>query len=96
MFGEAEGAAVYGDKGYVVLGNNSWRAYGSRNKLLRNERGSYDNTVACHLGNAAWRAGRTLRFDAKDYRFIDDEDAAQYVPRPEYRKPWLLPAPEDM
>jgi len=125
MFGESEGAAVYGDKGYVVLGNDSWRAYGPRNKLLRDERGTYSNTVPhvedflscmetrekpaadletvghptsllCHLGNAAWRAGRTLQFDAKKYRFIGDKDAEQYLTRPEYRKPWLLPKPENV
>ena len=28
MFGEAEGAAVYGDQGYVVLGNKSWLVAG--------------------------------------------------------------------
>jgi hypothetical protein len=26
------------------------------------------------------------------YTFIDDEDASQYLTRPKYRKPWLLPA----
>ncbi len=125
MFGESEGAAVYGDQGYVILGNSSWRAYGPKNKLLREERGNYENTVAhvddflscmqtrqkpaadletighpssllCHLGNAAWRAGRTLRFDAKNYRFLGDEDASQYLTRPEYRQPWLLPKPEEV
>jgi predicted dehydrogenase len=120
MFGESEGAAVYGDQGYVVIGNGSWRAYGPENKLLRDEKGSYDNTTAhvedflscmqtrkrpaadletighpssllCHLGNAAWRAGRTLRFDAKNYRLIGDKDAERYLTREQYRKPWLLP-----
>ena len=125
MFGEGEGAAVYGDQGYVILGNDSWRAYGPRDKLLRSERGTYENTVAhvedflscmetsrkpaadletighptsllCHLGNAAWRAGRTLRLDANSYRFLGDDDAMQYATRPEYRKPWLLPGVEDV
>lgn len=32
--GESEGAAVYGDKGYVVMGNRGWRAYGPGNKLV--------------------------------------------------------------
>jgi predicted dehydrogenase len=120
MFGESEGAAVYGDEGYVILGNNSWRAYGPRDKLLRDEKGSYNNTTAhvedflscmetrkrpasdletigqptnllCHLGNAAWRAGRTLRFDAANCRLIDDPDAEKYLRREKYRKPWLLP-----
>ncbi len=36
---EAEGAAVYGDRGYIVLGNRRWRAYTERGKLVREERG---------------------------------------------------------
>jgi predicted dehydrogenase len=28
MEGEEEGAAIYGDNGYVVIGNSGWRAYG--------------------------------------------------------------------
>ena len=125
MFGESEGAAVYGDQGYVILGNNSWRAYGPKNKLLRDEQGTYGNTTAhvedflscmqtrkrpasdletigqptsllCHLGNAAWRAGRTLRFDATNYRLVGDQDAERYLIREEYRKPWLLPKLEEV
>lgn len=125
MFGEGEGAAIYGDKGYVILGNSSWRAYGPKNKLLREEKGSYDNTTAhvedflscmqtrkrpasdletigqptsllCHLGNAAWRAGRTLRFDTTNNRLIGDKDAERYLTREQYRKPWLLPKLDDV
>ena len=120
LFGETEGAAVYGDQGYVVLGNNGWRAYGPNDKVIKDEKGSYGNDVAhvdnfidclrsrekpnadletvghpssllCQLGNASWRAGRTLRFDADSYRFLGDDDANQYLTRPEYRAPWLLP-----
>ncbi len=125
MFGEGEGAAVYGDQGYVILGNNSWRAYGPKNKLLRQEKGSYDNTtphvenflscmqtrkrpaadletigqptsLLCHLGNAAWRAGRTLRFDTTTNRLIGDKDAERYLTRAQYRKPWLLPGLDEL
>lgn len=38
-YGHSEGAAVYGDKGYIVIGNSSWQAYGPENKLLRQEQG---------------------------------------------------------
>ncbi|MHC4106085.1 MAG: gfo/Idh/MocA family oxidoreductase, partial [Planctomycetota bacterium] len=48
-------------------------------------------SLLCHLGNAAWRAGRTLRFDAKNYRLLGDQDAERYLIREQYRKPWLLP-----
>jgi hypothetical protein len=47
--------------------------------------------MLCHLGNASWRAGRTLRFDPKEYNFTGDDDANQYLTRPEYRKPYVLP-----
>ncbi|MFH1267731.1 MAG: Gfo/Idh/MocA family oxidoreductase [Planctomycetota bacterium] len=51
----------------------------------------HPSSLLCHLGNAAWRAGRSLRFDPGAYTFIDDEEANQYLTRPEYRKPWVLP-----
>jgi hypothetical protein len=35
LHGESEGAVVYGDKGYVVIGNGGWRAYGPGNKLVK-------------------------------------------------------------
>lgn len=34
MEGEAEGAAVYGENGYVVIGNGSWRAYDEAGKIV--------------------------------------------------------------
>ncbi len=32
--GEEEGAAIYGDNGYVVIGNRAWRAYDAQGKKL--------------------------------------------------------------
>ena len=32
--GEAEGAAVYGENGYVVIGNGSWHAYDEKGKMV--------------------------------------------------------------
>lgn len=122
LHGESEGAAVYGDQGYVVIGNRRWRAFDAQGKQILEEGGS-DNTlntqahvrdfltcmrtrgrpqadlatvghpssILCHLGNAAWRAGRTLNFDPHSYRFQGDERANQLLTRAEYRKPWLLP-----
>ena len=40
MDGESEGAAVYGDKGYVVIGNGRWRAYGPGNRLVKDVPGN--------------------------------------------------------
>ena len=125
MEGETEGAAVYGDQGYIVIGNTRWKAYGQRGKLLKEQSGSYGNDVPhienflecmrtrakpaadletvghpssmlCHLGNAAWRAGRTVKFDPETYTFVDDAQANQYLTRREYRAPWLLPKIEDL
>ena len=120
LHGESEGAAVYGDAGYAVIGNRRWRAFDAGGKQILEEPAT-DNNVAhardflscmrdrgkpnadletvghpssllCHIGNAAWRAGRTLRFDAENYRFTGDEDAERFLTRSEYRKPWVLPS----
>ena len=56
----------------------------------------HPSSLLCHLGNAAWRAGRTLRFDSATYTFTGDADANQYLTRPEYRKPWVLPKVSDV
>ena len=142
MEGESEGAIVYGDQGYIVIGNQRWRAFGAKGKPLVDQDGTYENkephaaapaqreqrnentddhvanfidcmrsrekphadletvghpsSLMCHLGNAAWRAGRTIRFDAETYTCIGDDDANQYLARPEYRSPWTLPRLEDV
>lgn len=116
---ESEGAAVYGDNGYVILGNSRWRAFDAKGKLLKEEKRSapdslhaqnflacmrsrakpaadletvgQPSSLLCHLGNAAWRAGKTLKYDARAQNFGNDQDANQYVTRPEYRKPFVLP-----
>jgi predicted dehydrogenase len=118
--GEKEGAAVYGDQGYVVLTHNRWRAFDAKGKQVSEESGEFNDlghaqnfidcmstrnrpaadletvghpsSLLCHLGNAAWRAGRTLRFDTEKCSFAGDEDANQYLTRAGYREPWLLPA----
>ena len=122
----AEGAAVFGDQGYIVIGNGRWRAYGRKGEVIaKEEGGSYDDdeprrrtsstacaaaskpaadletvghpsSLLCHLGNVAWRAGRTLQFDSRTYTFIGDDEANQYLTRPEYRKPWVLPKIEEL
>lgn len=123
--GEPEGAAVFGDKGYVIIGNNGWKAFGARNKLISESKGSYSNDVPhvenflqcmvsrqkpnadletvgqpsselCHLGNVAWRTGRTLHYDVAKHEFTGDADANAYLTRAEYRKPWLLPKISDV
>ena len=122
--GESEGAAVYGDKGYVIVGHGGWRAYDAKGTQVAGQSGGQNNegharnfvdcmrsrerpvadletvghpsSLLCHLGNAAWRAGRTLQFDAETYTFTGDEDASQFLTRSEYRKPWTLPKIADL
>jgi len=44
----------------------------------------------CLLGNIAYRTGRTLEFDGKTEKFVNDHEANRYLTR-EYRKPYVLP-----
>lgn len=49
MYGEEEGAVVYGDKGYIVIGNTRWRAYDPQDKVIAEGSGSNDGKV--HIEN---------------------------------------------
>lgn len=51
----------------------------------------HPSSLLCHLGNAAWRLGRTVTFDPETYS-LGDAQADQMATRPVYRKPWELPA----
>ncbi len=43
-----------------------------------------------HLGNIAYRTGRTLYFDPATEKFVNDKEADAYLTRP-YRKPYIVP-----
>jgi predicted dehydrogenase len=47
----------------------------------------HKSTLLCHLGNIAWRVGRTLNLDPKTGRITGDGEAAALWRR-EYRKGW--------
>ncbi len=51
----------------------------------------HPSSLLCHLGNIAWRAGRTVHFDAAKYTIAGDAEADKLLTRPEYRQPWELP-----
>jgi predicted dehydrogenase len=51
----------------------------------------HPSSLLCHLGNAAWRLGRTLQFDPETYTCGDDAEANRLLTRPSYREPWVLP-----
>jgi predicted dehydrogenase len=117
--GESEGAAVFGDEGYVVIGNGRWRAFDRKGKLVKEQAGGYNDaghaqnfidcmasrakpaadletvghasSMLCHLGNVAWRVGRTVKYDPASGTFPGDDAANGYLTRPEYRAPWVLP-----
>jgi predicted dehydrogenase len=45
------------------------------------------STRLCHLGNIAWRSGRTVNYDPKSERIVGDKYAAGFASR-EYRHGW--------
>jgi predicted dehydrogenase len=90
----AQERGSYNDTGHA---RNFIDCMRSRNKPVADlETIGHPSSMLCHLGNAAWRTGRTLRFDFENYRFVGDDDANQYLTRAEYRKPWVLPKIEDV
>lgn len=56
----------------------------------------HPSSMLCHLGNAAWRAGRTLRFDPQTNTFAGDAEANRWLTRAQYRQPWVLPKIEEL
>jgi predicted dehydrogenase len=52
-----------------------------------------EGVISCnlmHLGNIAYRLGRTLSFDEKTMTVVDDKEANKMFTRP-YRKPFVVP-----
>jgi len=48
------------------------------------------SSALCHLGNIAYRLGRTVNFDPQSETFPDDKAAGAMLSR-EYRKPFVVP-----
>ena len=63
---------------------------GSREKLTCEIEEGHVSTALPHLGNIAYRCGRTLTFDGKKERFVGDRDANALLTR-DYRKPFVVP-----
>ncbi len=71
---------------------NWLRAVRSRNPAdltAEIEEGHYSSAL-CHLANIAYRTGRTLTFDPKRERFVNDPEADKLLTRP-YRPPYVVP-----
>ncbi|MCX7886178.1 MAG: Gfo/Idh/MocA family oxidoreductase [Verrucomicrobiae bacterium] len=48
--------------------------------------------VVCHMANIAWKVGnKKLTFDPSTETFTDCPEANQYLRRPRYREPWVVP-----
>lgn len=46
---ESEGAAVFGDQGYIIIGNGRWRAFDGKRNVVAQGGGNYDGTE--HIRN---------------------------------------------
>lgn len=53
--------------------------------------GGVHTCIVMHLGNIAYRLGRTLEFDPKTMRFKNDPEANAMISREEYREPFVIP-----
>lgn len=62
----------------------------SRKKPNADIEEGHKSTRLCHLGNIAYRLGRTLRFDAATETILEDPAANKLLGR-EYRKPFVMP-----
>jgi predicted dehydrogenase len=106
LYGE-KGTLIFDSKGWHVIDGITAAAKSSEIELphLRNfldcikdhrrpnadiEEG-HKSTRLCHLGNIAWRTGRTLRFDAASELIVDDAEACKLLGRT-YREPFVVPS----
>jgi predicted dehydrogenase len=51
LFDATEGAAIYGENGWILLTNNSWKAYDADGKLARQGDGDSAETQQAHIRN---------------------------------------------
>ncbi len=61
----------------------------TRKKFALNELNGHRSCTLVNLAKTAWQTGRVLRFDPKQQRYIDDEDANRYIHQP-MRGPWKV------
>ncbi|MCH8924298.1 MAG: Gfo/Idh/MocA family oxidoreductase [Planctomycetes bacterium] len=51
LFGAGEGAAIYGENGWMLLTNNSWKVYDAAGKLVKQGEGDSGQTQQAHIRN---------------------------------------------
>jgi hypothetical protein len=81
-----------GSGAHCELVRNFYDAVRSRKKtdLLAPIEYGHTGAALCHLGNIAYRLGRTIEFDPKTETFPRDEAANALLTR-DYRKPFVMP-----
>jgi predicted dehydrogenase len=68
-------------------------AIATRGRPVADIEEGYISTASCILANMAMKLGRTLEWDPKTHRVVNDAEANRLLSRP-YRRPWTHPAPE--
>lgn len=63
----------------------------SRQRPFADVEVGHTSIVPCHLGNIAYRTGRTIHWDAQKEEVIGDREASHQLTK-QYRAPWELPA----
>lgn len=63
---------------------------GNRDQLHAEAEEGHYSSALCHLGNIAYRLGRSLIFDPKAETFVGDSEAQQMLAR-KYRDPFVVP-----
>jgi len=71
------------------------KAIDARSKPVADIEQGYISTTSCILANNALKLGRTLTWDEKTQRVVNDEEANRLLHR-SYRKPWIHPEAESV
>ncbi|MBI5385748.1 MAG: Gfo/Idh/MocA family oxidoreductase [Verrucomicrobia bacterium] len=82
-----EAAKGTGPGGDVVHIQNFLDAIRGAKKLKQDIAEGQKSTLLCHLGNIAYRAGRTIHFDPVTHKIVGDAEAEKFWSR-EYRPGW--------
>jgi predicted dehydrogenase len=88
--GEAAKASGKSDDGQKAHLRNFLDCIKTRKRPNADIEEGHKSTRLCHLGNIAFRLGRTLRFDAGKETITGDAQAARMLGRA-YRKPFVVP-----
>jgi predicted dehydrogenase len=83
----AVGGKGSGNGGNEVHLQNFIDAIRGQKKLNAEIEEGFKSALICHLGNIAWRTGRTIHFDAAQKKIVGDDDAMKFWRR-EYRPGW--------